>query len=187
MSTCSDTFFPHGYISNMRFATLSRDEATSTTTSLPPTSTSEVSLAGNDGEFGDVGSAYDYVADEGDYSYYDAGSNDHPRVTTSETTKTIPMTTTTKTTTTTTTRAASRRTRSTTGSPTTTATYVGDYEDVDSHMARVGQQPNICDGLMDRWRFSFGFYLENYPIQSCLVERGTLCVLRSLHVEILRF
>ena len=84
---------------------------------------------------------------------------------------------------------------------------MGDYEDVDSHMARVGQQPNICDGLLDRWRFSFefhlvclfvcfvlnkwrisfGFYLENYSIQSCLVERGTLCVLRSLHVEILRF
>ena len=84
--------FPHGYISNMRFATLSRDEATSTTTSLPLTSTSEaeVSPAGN----GDEGSAYDYVADEGDYSYYNAGSNDHPRVTTSETTKTIPMTTT---------------------------------------------------------------------------------------------
>ena len=177
-------FFPHGYISNMRFATLSRDEATSTTTSLPPTSTSEVSPAGN----GDEGSAYDYVADEGDYSYYNAGSNDHPRVTTSETTKTIPTTTTTRTTTTkTTTRAASRRTRHPTGLPTSTATYVGDYEDVDSHMARVGQQPNICDGLMDRWRFSFGFDLENYPIQSCLVERGTLCVLRSLHVEILRF
>ena len=169
----------------MRFATLSRDEATSTTTSLPPTSTSEVSPAGN----GDEGSAYDYVADEGDYSYYNAGSNDHPRVTTSETsetTKTIPMTTTT-TTTTTTTRAASRRTRSTTGSPTSTATYVGDYEDVDSHMARVGQQPDICNGLLDRWCFSFGFYLQNYSIQSCLVERGTLCVLRSLHVEILRF
>ena len=126
----------------------SRDEATSTptttsSTTSPPTTTSKVSLSDREGE-DEVGpgSAYDYVADEGDY--YNTELDDKRRITTS-----TPETT----------KATHRITSTTTAMPTTaspvsstsTATYVGDYEDVDSHMARVGQEPDICVGLLDRW------------------------------------
>ena len=125
----------------------SRDEATSTptttsSTTSPPTTTSKVSLSDREGE-DEVGpgSAYDYVADEGDY--YNTELDDKRRITTS-----TPETT----------KATQRITSTTTAMPTTaspvsstsTATYVGDYEDVDSHMARVGQEPDICVGLLDR-------------------------------------
>ena len=128
----------------------SRDEATSTptttstsSTTSPPTTTSKVSLSDREGEDEEVvqGSAYDYVADEGDY--YNTELDDKRRITTS-----TPETT----------KATHRITSTTTAMPTTaspvsstsTATYVGDYEDVDSHMARVGQEPDICVGLLDR-------------------------------------
>lgn len=160
----------------------SRDEATSTptttsSTTSPPTTTSKVSLSDREGE-DEVGpgSAYDYVADEGDY--YNTELDDKRRITTS-----TPETT----------KATHRITSTTTAMPTTaspvsstsTATYVGDYEDVDSHMARVGQEPDICVGLLDRW----WLFIKDSPFffQCRLVERGALCILRPLHVEILRF
>ena len=96
------------------------------------------------------GSEYDYVADEGEYSYYNSGSNGNPKVTspsTKATTKAVPQTTTKSPTTT----ASSRRKQQPTASPpspTSTATYVGDYEEVDSHLAR--KQPDICGGVVDR-------------------------------------
>ena len=101
------------------------------------------------------GSEYDYVADEGEYSYYNAGSNDNSKVTspsTTTTTKATPQTTTkTATSRTSTTTITSRRTQQATASPsspTSTATYVGDYEEVDSHIAR--KELDICGGVVDR-------------------------------------
>ena len=123
---------------------------------------------------------YDYVADEGD-SFYNSGSLDVSSTTTT--------TTTTTSTTTTTTISTSRKTKPKNTTPriastTSTATYVGDYEDLDSHVARRGGgdpgPADLCSGALDSlallrgelfafvgrymWRFSGRSHLRSgYP------------------------
>lgn len=129
--------------------TKSRNTTTTTenpTTTATPDKKKEQDKWGKSKETDDKerdGPVYDYVADEGD-SFYNSGSLDVSSTTTTTTTSTTMSTSSKTTPQSTTTRVAST---------TSTATYVGDYEDLDSHVARRGGRDpgpaDLCSGTLD--------------------------------------